>query len=91
MRVFLSYARADVEFVLHLGTDLRVAGANLWVDQLDIPKGVIWDQGVERALQTSSHILVVLSPASVNSHNVMDEVSFALEERKTVVPVLFQP
>jgi len=32
--------------------------------------------------------LVVLSPAAVDSHNVMDEVSFALEERKTLLPVL---
>jgi TIR domain len=91
VRVFLSYARADAEFALHLGADLRAAGVNLWVDQLDIPKGAIWDHEVERALQASSHVLVVLSPAAVNSHNVMDEVSFALEERKTVVPVLFQP
>jgi WD40 repeat protein len=33
-------------------------------------------------------MLVILSPASVNSTNVMDEVSFALEEKKTVIPVL---
>jgi TIR domain len=43
----------------------------LWVDQLDITKGAIWDQEVERALQACSHVLIVLSPASVNSHNVM--------------------
>lgn len=91
MNVFLSYARADADFALHLATDLRAAGVDLWVDQLDIPKGAIWDQEVERALRACSHILIVMSPASVNSHNVMDEVSFALEEGMTVVPVLFQP
>src|SRR5258708_3146383 len=33
-------------------------------------------------------MLVVLSPAAVASHNVMDEVSYALETRKTLIPVL---
>jgi formylglycine-generating enzyme required for sulfatase activity len=33
-------------------------------------------------------MLVILSPDSVGSTNVMDEVSFALEEQKAVIPVL---
>jgi hypothetical protein len=33
-------------------------------------------------------MLVILSPASVESSNVMDEVAFALEEGKTVIPVI---
>lgn len=31
--------------------------------------------------------LVVLSPSSVESPNVQDEITFALEEKKTVIPV----
>jgi hypothetical protein len=31
--------------------------------------------------------MVILSPAAVQSTNVMDEVSFALEEGKTILPV----
>jgi len=33
-------------------------------------------------------MLIILSPASVDSTNVMDEVSFALEEKKTVIPII---
>jgi hypothetical protein len=90
MKVFLSYARADADFALRLAADLQSAGVNLWVDQLDIPKGAVWDQEIENALRTCTHVLAILSPASVNSHNVMDEVSFALEEKKVVVPVLYR-
>jgi hypothetical protein len=35
-------------------------------------------------------MIVVLSPASVASHNVMDEVSYALDEGKLVVPILLR-
>jgi hypothetical protein len=34
--LFFSYARADAEFALKLAKSLRSAGANLWIDQLDI-------------------------------------------------------
>jgi hypothetical protein len=43
-RIFFSYARADSEFVLKLAKDLRSAGANLWVDQLDIQGSDLWDR-----------------------------------------------
>jgi TIR domain len=85
---FLSYARADAEFVLRLAKDLREGGAAVWIDQLDITPGQRWDRAVEDALAKCVQLLVILSPASVESPNVMDEVSLALEDGKTVVPVL---
>jgi len=85
---FLSYAREDSAFALRLAADLRAAGANVWLDQLDIRPGRQWDREVEQALARCSEMLVILSPAGVDSSNVMDEVAFALEERKTVIPVL---
>ena len=89
-RIFFSYARADEEFALKLAQSLRSAGANLWIDQLDIPLGERWDRAVMQALRTAESVLVILSPAAVDSDNVMDEVSFALEQRKLVVPVLYK-
>lgn len=85
---FFSYARADSNIVLKLATDLREAGAPVWLDQLDIRPGTRWDAAIESALNDSRHLIVVLSQASVSSNNVMDEVSYALENGKTVIPVL---
>jgi TIR domain len=84
---FLSYAREDAEFVLRLAKDLRAGGADVWIDQLDIKAGERWDRAVEDALAKCPELLVILSPAAVESTNVMDEVSFALGEGKTVLPV----
>lgn len=88
--VFFSYSRNDAQFVLNLATDLRSAGINLWIDQLDIVAGDRWDHAVEAALENAPCLLVVLSPDSVASQNVMDEVSFGLEKNKTIVPVLLR-
>lgn len=90
MRIFISYARSDAAFVLRLAQRLRADGRSVWIDQLDIPKGARWDEEIGKALESCSCQLVVLSPAAIGSQNVMDEVSFALDERKTVIPILHQ-
>ena len=87
---FFSYARADSEFVLRLARDLRAAGEKVWIDQLDIRGGERWDGAIESALEQAGSLLVILSPAAVESQNVMDEVSLALESNKRVIPVLLR-
>ena len=85
---FFSYSREDLEFALRLAKDLKKAGANVWMDKLDIRPGQLWEQKAEEALYNCARLLVILSPASVNSRNVMAEVAFALDEQKEVIPVL---
>ena len=89
-QTFISYSRGDSEFALKLARDLRKAGASIWVDQLDIAAGEHWPTEVEKALEACAQLLVILSPDSVDSRNVMDEVNFALDESRKVVPVLFR-
>ncbi len=86
--IFFSYSRTDSAFVLKLAKDLRDAGIPVWLDQLDIAPGSHWDASIQKALQTSKTLLIILSPHSVASENVMDEVSYALEEGKKVIPIL---
>jgi parallel beta-helix repeat protein len=87
---FISYARSDGNYALRLASDLKKSGANVWLDQLDIGPGRIWDVEIEKALAACEEMILILTPASVSSRNVMDEVSFALKEGKTVMPLLFQ-
>lgn len=89
-RVVFSYSRIDSDFVLKTASALRRDGVNLWVDQLDIPKGARWDEAVEGAVKNCSCLVVVLSPDSVDSSNVLDEVYYALEAKKKVVPVVIR-
>ena len=82
LKYFFSYAREDEKFVLKLAQELRATGVKLWLDQMDILPGQRWDEEVEKALKTCLGIIVVLSPESVASYNVMDEVSFVLGKGK---------
>jgi TIR domain len=87
---FLSYSRSDQDFALRLATYVRAQGISLWVDQLDIRPSEHWDRAIERAVSKCRGIVVVLSPRSVASDNVADEISFAIDAGKSVLPVLIE-
>mgnify|MGYP001806441954 CR=1 FL=1 len=89
-QIFISYKREDKEFALKLAKDLKAAEINIWIDQLNITPGEPWDNAIENALYFCSHFMVILSPASVKSEHVKDEIAFALEEKKLIIPVFIK-
>ena len=88
---FLSYARADELFALRFASDLRSLGASMWMDQLDLRPSEHWDRAIERAIRACSDVIVILSPRSVASENVADEISLAIDCKKPVIPVMIEP
>jgi hypothetical protein len=88
-KIFISYARADKSFATKLARLLRREGFDLWIDQ-DIRAGSRWDSEIQAALTSAAIVLVILSPASVSSENVLDEVAYALDNGKPVVPLRLQ-
>jgi hypothetical protein len=90
-QVFICYAREDAEFALRLARALQARGVGVWIDQWSIPKGADWDRAIDDALYACSHVLIVLSPAAVESNEVRAELRTAFDEDKRVVPVLHRP
>jgi hypothetical protein len=91
MQVFISYARADSAFAWRLVEDLSEYDLALWMDVRNIPKGANWDNEVQKGLDSSDLMLVLLSPDSVNSQNVADEWSYFIEKNKPVLPLMIAP
>ena len=87
---FFSYSREDSEFAIRLAEDLKQAGAVVWIDQLDIDPGQEWDNAIEDAVTQCPRMLLILTAASVKSKKVRNEIAFALDEGKTIIPVLYQ-
>ena len=88
--IFISYSRVDgQQYAVELSARLRKAGANVWLDQVDIEPGKIWDFEIEKALQASEAVIFIATEKSTSSNNVLNEVYYALEENKEVIPVIF--
>jgi TIR domain-containing protein len=89
-RAFISYSRINKEFTTKLVKGLRTGGYSVWFDLLDIPTGSRWDDEVENALRECSIFMVILTPASIASENVKDEIGYAIDHGKRVLPVLLE-
>ncbi len=87
-KVFFSYSRTDTDFAVKLALDLKKDGYDVWIDQEDIRAGSEWDMEIEKALTTCDCVVFIQSDKSAASPNVLDEVYYALEENKTVIPVI---
>lgn len=89
-KYFLSYSRGDQAFTLRFANDLKAAGVDVWVDQFDIAIGQNWDRSVEAAVRACDGFIIIMSPRSVASENVADEIGVALEGGKHIIPILHE-
>jgi hypothetical protein len=60
------------------------------MDQVDIRPSDRWDRSIEAAVRDCTGLVLVLSPNSAASDNVLDEVAVAFEAGKPVIPVLIE-
>src|SRR5579859_1339004 len=90
MRLFISYSRGDSAVAQRLADDLAQQGYQVWLDVRSIPHGANWDNEVQRGLDESDMMLVMLSQSSVSSQNVADEWSYFIDKRKRILPVMLQ-
>jgi len=88
--VFVCYSREDEDFTLKLAANLKKQGIPIWLDQWDILTGSNWIRAIEKALSECTHLLLVLSPSSVESDEIKTEWLTALDEHKVVIPVLYR-
>lgn len=90
-RIFISYARVDVEFARRLARSLSELGANVWLDVKDIPAGMKWSTAIQEGLNLCEVMLVILTPEAMSSTNVEDEWQYFLDEKKIIIPILLKP
>ena len=92
---FISYSPTDAPFVDRLAEDLVAHGVGVWLDRWEIRVGESITDRIQEGLLESDYLLLVLSPSSVNSPWVREELNAArmaqLESRRVVIlPVVYQ-
>jgi WD40 repeat protein len=89
-KTFISYSRKDQDFAFKLVGDLKKHGHDVFLDQTDIQPGQPWDIAIEQALLDCQTVVVVVSPDSMASENVQDEINYAISDGKDIVPILIR-
>jgi hypothetical protein len=90
-KIFISYSHKDDAFALKLATQLSQAGAYIWMDVRNIPAGMNWSSEIQKGLEQSELMIVILSPDSMQSQQVEKEWLYFLNRHKPVIPVLHRP
>jgi TIR domain len=88
--VFVCYAHDEREVVLEQIEWLRTEGFAVWYDEA-IEAGSRWSEDLARAVDGCAAFLYFLSPRSTSSRYCLDEVHFALECGRPIVPVDIAP
>ena len=76
--VFISYSRRDYYFAESLTFALIQRDVAAWLDVKDLRPGVDWEERLESAIDTASHLVLVASPDSLRSPHVAAEWKRAL-------------
>lgn len=89
--IFISYSRKNIGDCLEFASALDEAGINYWLDKEGIEGGSKWGQIIPKAVHDSKIVVLLASKFSLNSDNVYNEISLAIERyKRPVVPVLLE-
>ena len=81
-KLFISHSSQDDGFVRGLQQALADVGEDVWIDSRELRGGDrLWPE-IQRAIEEASAYAVVVSPASLQSEWVGDELAQALELQK---------
>ena len=91
-RVFLSYARSDGEqFAAELRERLEAEDIPLWQDRVGLEGGKDWWQQIKDALDVVEFMVLVMTPAAMQSKMVREEWRYARKQGVCVYPVKGKP
>src|SRR5437588_2607027 len=89
--VFVSYSRRDSEFVRRLADSIGDRGKEVWLDTAGIADGEVFPEAIKRAIEGSDAFVFVITPSAVESTYCENEVEYARDLQKRIVPVLRDP
>lgn len=91
IRVFFSYHHANIDIARRMAADLRAKGFEVWLDLKSMPVGANFQKemfgAIDRTLENGA-MVVLVSPDSMESEYVLQELKYALAQEGRVVPCL---
>lgn len=87
-KIFISYSRKDEETVTKIKTILDDCQITYWIDKEGIFSGENYKEVIVDAIEVAKVVIFVSSANSNASINVIRELGYAVQQRKTIIPVL---
>jgi len=91
MHFFISYSHVDSDFAYTISNILNKYDIDCFLDEKDIDFGDTIEHKIEEAINISTHIIVIIYPASLKSTWVLYEVGIAKGKGITILPLIAHP
>ena len=93
LKIFISHARQDDDFVHRLAKDLQKAGVDPWLDDRELASGELLSEKIRAAIDGADSLAVVVSKNFIDSDWVRQEAELAIKQQtggktKSVIPLL---
>ncbi|CAI7976689.1 hypothetical protein FRAHR75_280005 [Frankia sp. Hr75.2] len=88
--VFISYARADAEFLRTVVDELEQYCQKVWLDTRSLPPAEQWKKVVQAEMITLDAVVFLVSPASLESRHCRWEIAQAVAQKKRIVPLFYR-
>lgn len=85
--VFISHEKTDGDVALELAARLRAAGYSTWCYEEDSTAGGSYLVQIDRAIEAARSMVVIVSPHSLRSPHVRNEIIRAYESQKRFIPI----
>lgn len=88
--IFMSYSRRELGFVDDLVGKLEGESYNVWLDYRALIPGSPWNVQIEKGLNDSDTVLLVVSKAALASKYVTSEWHHFLDKKQRVILLIFE-
>jgi hypothetical protein len=86
-QIFISYNRRNLDAVKTLAHDLQETGNHVWFDQ-SLIGGQHWWDNILLGICKSDIFVFIITPESLESHACIQELTYASQLRKAILPIL---
>jgi hypothetical protein len=87
--IFISYSHKDKQYVHLLAENLEQEGFNVWIDDR-MDYGSDWPIEIQQRLDYCDALILIMSPRSIVSKWVQNELNRALRKGKPIFPLLLE-
>ncbi len=88
---FICYHEDDYDEMRKVRLPLLYKGVTTWIDRYDVKSGMRLEEAIRDGIERADTFLLFLTPNSVKDEAILEQVKYADELNKPIVPLLMKP
>jgi glutaredoxin-related protein len=88
--IYISYSHKDIKFADRIAKAIEKNGINVWIDRENMVPAASWTQQIYQAIENAEAFFFLISPDSIKSRLLQNEISHAVNNNKRIISILIR-